>query len=285
MSPSQPPPGLPSGPPTRLPPLTHTTVDGRLFVRPAKVEAEILDALDRDPATWAKLASPRHKDGGLGGEAIVNLIRRLRVQPSRQRLVGDLVLVLDQRVCGLVARWAKGFDTVTQEEIAIEVGQAIVELVLERSPSAAGEFLEVQFHSSVQHRILNAVQKRKPAAEDRLAGDKKTRKRKQRIDYDVNKNDEEPAPLEPGDPEDALSILVEREVVPAKDRIRAALRHVSDRRHREAVVLHHLEGWPITDPDPKTATLCAYFDVSDRQIRNWIRTAFAEMRDALGEES
>jgi hypothetical protein len=58
---------------------------------------------------------------------------------------------------------------------------------------------------------------------------------------------------------------------------------VSDPRHREAVMLHHLHGWPITDKDPETPTLCKHFDMTARQIQNWIRTAFDEMRAAVGE--
>jgi hypothetical protein len=41
----------------------------------------------------------------------------------------------------------------------------------------------------------------------------------------------------------------------------------------------------ITDQDPYANSLCHHFGVSDRQIREWIATAFAQMRRAIGETS
>jgi DNA-directed RNA polymerase specialized sigma24 family protein len=82
------------------------------------------------------------------------------------------------------------------------------------------------------------------------------------------------------DPERAL--IARQQAVLGPEAIRAALANVRDPRHREAVVLHHLEGWPIVDQDPAIETLCKRFGVGDRQIRTWIATAFAQMRRAIG---
>lgn len=52
-----------------------------------------------------------------------------------------------------------------------------------------------------------------------------------------------------------------------------------DRQSRETF---RIQGWPITDQDPSRETVSTYFGVCDRTIRNWMRTAFSEMRNALG---
>jgi DNA-directed RNA polymerase specialized sigma24 family protein len=66
--------------------------------------------------------------------------------------------------------------------------------------------------------------------------------------------------------------------------LREALAAIRDPRHREAVILHWLRGWPITDKDKTKPTLEQRFGKSARQIQNWINAAFNDMRAAIGEK-
>lgn len=166
---------------------------------------------------------------------------------------------------------AKGFDPTTTDEIVVKVGQDVVALVLTKSPTRQSEFLEVAFRVVVKRRTINEVQKRQqhPRQHHLVPAD-----------GDAN-------PLEsladdgPNPEEDAIT---REQAALTPKLIRKALNAIRDPRHREAVVLHHLQGWPITDKSPETPTLCTHFGKCARQIQNWMATAFAEMRAALGED-
>ena len=62
-----------------------------------------------------------------------------------------------------------------------------------------------------------------------------------------------------------------------------AVESVKDRRHVDAVILHYVRGWPITDHDPTKPSLERHFGKSGRQIQNWIKSALATMRVAIGD--
>jgi DNA-directed RNA polymerase specialized sigma24 family protein len=166
---------------------------------------------------------------------------------------------------------AKGFFRSVRDEITEHVSLKVVELVLEEAPTRKGEFLEVGFRRVVKGLTLNEVEKRRgepcPHQFSPLADDPENTG-----DCSAELADRGPGP---------------EEVVQTRERcqlIRAKIGSITDRRHREAVILHHLQGWPITDQDPTTPTLTKHFGVTDRTIRNWMRQALAEIRKALGEE-
>jgi DNA-directed RNA polymerase specialized sigma24 family protein len=233
------------------------------------VTDEIAQALARDPSKWAR--------GGYESETIVHLVRHLRASKENARVMGDLILVLDRRVTRIVARWARGFDEVTTEEIALEVGRAVIEICLGEGPPRAADFLEASFTTGVKRRTLDAVAKRRHLAKPYEVAAAERRAEKPRR-HDQPRDLEGVEGQTVADPEEALRSGGDP---PAADKIRAGLAAIQDPRHREAVILHHLKGWPITDKDPTVPTLCEHFGVTDRAIRKWIATAFAEMRRAI----
>jgi DNA-directed RNA polymerase specialized sigma24 family protein len=241
------------------------------YVRRPSVDDEIAHALARDPSTWG---------AGFESETIVHLVRHLHATSASWRVMGDLILILDRRVTRIVARHARGFDEVTTEEIALEVGRAVIELCLGEGPPRAADFLEASFSTAVKRRTLDAVVKRKHLAKPHEVAVAERRARNPRP-HDTPRDLEGMDGQTVADPEEALRSGGD---APAAEMIRKGLAAIEDPRHREAVILHHLKGWPISVEDPKVATLCTHFGVTDRAIRKWIATAFAEMRRAIQKE-
>jgi DNA-directed RNA polymerase specialized sigma24 family protein len=268
--------------------------EGASYTRRPAVIAEIESALPRPPATWVALANTPESRGGMSSEAMVHLVRRLRHEPDARRVFGQLALALDGRIAKVVQRWARGFDQVTTEEIALDVGRLVLELCIGDGSAQAADFLEASFSVGVKRHTLHAVEKRRrvPKPHAVAAALAKLERGERPVEGDGGPGGD-PDPEDDrgdlgGDPRTDTAHDPERTLVAAEasartpEAIRAALAHVKNPRHREAVVLHHLEGWPITDQDPYTETLCRHFGVSDRQIRTWIATAFAQMRKSLG---
>ena len=240
------------------PPLTHADANGKPYVRSDVVSGEIAEALGTDVSTWpsAKLRS----------ETLVHLIRVLCGTGGEESQLGPLVQKLGTHIAQIAKDFAKGFDRTTTEEIVVNVGKDVIALVLSESPTRQSEFLEVNFRVAVKRRTLNEVEKRQhyPRKRELVAVEGKANPLE-------SVADDGPTP-------EVSAIQSE-----ARDLVKKGLGAVSDPRHREAVMLHHLQGWPITHKDPETPTLCKHFDMTARQIQNWMRTAFAEMRAAVGE--
>jgi hypothetical protein len=266
--------------------------------RRPKVVAEIAAALTRDPASWVASAKAAESRGGFASETIVHLVRHVRAKPQQRRVMGELILALDQRVTRLVARWARGFDETGAEEIALEIGRAIIELVLGEGPPRTCEFLECSFDTAVKRRILNAVEKRdnRPKlhevawARRRAAWSEAYETAREEADQTGREPDVPRPPPEPGDsgatdvamgvsPEAALATAEEGSRRP--ELLRAGLAAIKDPRHREALILHHFEGWPIESEDPDVETLCTRYDLEGRQVRRWIATAIAQAQRAM----
>jgi DNA-directed RNA polymerase specialized sigma24 family protein len=276
MRPIAPPP-----PPLRAAPLTFSSLDGAPFQRLPAVEAEIAAALAQDPASWSSTSA------SLAPETLVHLCRVLQAREDpkdrTRRRLGELLLILERRVARVIQKHAQGFDETTTEEIAAEVSQLVLERILEPVPDRAGEFLEVRFAAAVLRWTLAAVAKRR-----------RTRPKKSAVAAAL-KRDEEPLPhqvtteraaVDGSTVPDPEAILLLAEDAPPTDfNVFRAIAAVRDPRHREAVVLHHLQGWPIQHKNPQIQTLCSRFGVSDRQIHKWIAVALDEMREVLGEMS
>jgi len=246
-------------PQEHVPPLTQTTVDGKPLVRRADVENEISCALATDPATWIEKAQ------SLSSEAIVHLICTLRVR-GEDHVCGCLVKRIGRRIARIAKDWAKGFDQITTDEIVIQVGKEVISLILAETPNRQSEFLEISFKMAVKRRTLNQVEKltHHPLTHQFVAP---------AVDM---LEDECPNPEEIAVAAEALTLNQEL--------IRAGLAAIKDSRHREAVILHYLEGWPITDKNPHKPTLCTHFRITARQISTWMKTALAEMRQAIGDK-
>jgi hypothetical protein len=259
-------------------PLTRTTTEGRTLVRRAEVEAEITAALTQDPKAWVAMAK---RTEGMCSETMVHLVRHLAARADQSRVMGELLLVLDARVCSIARRFARGFDETTTEEIALEVAQSLMELMLGQDRER-GDFLEVSFRGAVKGRVIDAADKRRRVAKPyEVLAAKAKRKNPKR--YEIVEEAFGIDDTHASDPQKRL-LAAESEAM-GPELIKKAIDRVKNPKHREAVILHHLRGWPITDQDRDADCLCHHFGVGDRQIREWIATAFAQMRRAIGETS
>jgi DNA-directed RNA polymerase specialized sigma24 family protein len=243
------------------PPLTKTTAAGKPYVRRQDVTAEIAQLLVTGTSSWTP--------DGLASETLVHLIRVLWKRGDEENLLGRFVHRLGRHIGRIAKDVAKGFDPTTTDEIVLNVGKDVVTLVFAESATRQSEFLEVAFRVAVKRRTLNEVQKRKnhPRQRQLASADGETNPLKSKADNGPT-------------PEEIVIAAEESELGP--ERIRKGLAAITDPRHREAVVLHYLRGWPITDKNPETPTLCKRFGKSARQIQNWMNDAFDEMRAALG---
>jgi hypothetical protein len=151
MSSSNPPPKESAASHYAVPPLTHCTTKGKAYTRHVDVEEEIVRLLSEARSTWVA--------NGLKSETIVHLLRRLRAECDLETF-GKLFEHLDKRIVRIVEDNAKGFDSVTTEEIAIKVGERIIQRILADPPTRSTEFLEIAFRQAVKRVTLNEVESR-----------------------------------------------------------------------------------------------------------------------------
>jgi DNA-directed RNA polymerase specialized sigma24 family protein len=236
---------------------------GKLYVRRPEVEGEIAGILKTDTSSWSS--------DGLSSETLVHLIRVLCKRDGEEPLIGRLADQLGRHIARIAKDVAKGFDPTTTDEMVVKVGQDVMGLVVAQSPTRQSEFLEVAFRVAVKRRTINEVQKRRHHP-----------RQCQLVPTHDKTNPLESVEDDGPSPEESAMAAEECELTPKL--IRKGLAAIKDPRHREAVVLHHLEGWPITDKNLEIPTLSKHFGKSARQIQNWMTTAFAEMRGALGDD-
>ena len=255
-------------------PLTSTSKSGCPYTRRQDVEEQICRVRDADPATWPALAkAPAGSDNRLKSEVIVHLARILRNR-GETAIAGQLIEQLARRLGKTATASAKGFDQTTTEEIVCQVGERVIELILADIPSRESEFLEIAFALAVKRRTLKVVEKRKNQpqtyhfATSNDAGDGSDGTIANPLD---GMADSGPSPEE-------ISIARER-----PDVLRRCLGAITNPRHREAVVLHFFEDWPIESKDKTKPSLCTHFRISARQINNWLAKAFEEVRAMAGD--
>lgn len=255
----------------RPPPLTQSRKrDGCPYVRHADTEEEVSEALATEPANW--------KPCDLSSECIVHLIRT-QIGQSDKTVMGRLLEVIMRRTTRIATDNSKGFDQVRTEEIVTKVGEEVIGLILADAPSRKSEFLEISFRLAVKRKTLNLV-------ESKRAEPRQVRLKSPSSDSDDTTGKSASAGHEPEDPGPGpVDVAIEsEELALTGDQIRVGLAAITDERHREAIILHYLHGWPVTDKDSNTPTLENHFRVSDRTIRKWFERAKAEMRFAIGEK-
>lgn len=240
-----------------IPPLTCTGRNGQPYKRRAEVEQEILRTLTLPPTQWGEMAN------GLSSEALVFLIRLVR--NTDRDVAGRLIEQLNHRILRTARKWCGGFDRLT------------IELLLASVPTRSSEYLEAVFDRKVKQYTLNEVDRISertviPASSLRIAAD-----------------DEGPEQSHEQVPDDAPN--PEQLLIELQDSVRharnlpKALAAIRDPRHRQAVHLHHVQGWPLSSKDPSAPSLARLFNKSPRQIHNWIKAALEDMQGILEEES
>lgn len=249
-------------------PLMHVSKNGQHYKRRPDVEAQINEMLAREPSTW--------EPNQLKSESLVSLIRWLWLKDDKQN-IGRLIECLGGRIAMIASDFTSGFNQSTADDFGTDVAYDVCKHIFAPTPTRQSEFLEISFRQAVERRAINRRSKlkyrrkheRPEAAFEPATSDEGE------IGIVESHADGAPGPEE--------TVIQSQEKKLAPERVRAGLSAITDERHREAVILHYLQGWPITDKDPNIPTLKTHFSMSARQIQNWINTARGEMRAALGE--
>ena len=253
--------------------LLSRSTDGKRYCRPPHVESELWRMLGSDPATWTGRA------GKLQCETLVRLIRLTHDHNSI--LCGELIEKLRKRIAHRMRKFCGEMDEYDTEEFLSAIDIEVLELVLTKEPSRQRDFLEVRFGMELKRLAGKHLRKFENSTAGNIADIAVDRSN---ID-DAEESEEVERPLEflpdlTSGPEDALLNLDMK-----KQRHRLllkALRAVTDRRHREAVILHHGRGIPIFSSKRGKKCLTRHFRKKEREIRYWIDQAMEQLRGALG---
>lgn len=248
----------------RAAPLTCFRKSGQLYTRHEAVEEEIARALGMPHTVWC--------DQSWRIETLVHLIR-LRRRDNDPHVLGMLTYQFLERVKPIVDRWSRGYGTADSEEIQISVANELGDLLNETPPSRTAEYLEIDAATVVKQATLRAIGPDRPKA-----------RKFQSADRDEDGQYTSTVDRLASEAPDSLEQLI-AEADEAAGGALEYLNAVTDYRHREAFILRHLYNWPVKDGPDGAPTLCEKFKVSDRQIRNWIKTAIEQMRAAHGAES
>jgi hypothetical protein len=243
-------------------PLTQRKKDGSPYVRPPDVEAEIAEVVASDPATWSVSV--------LKSETLVHLVRWLWKR-NDLRLIGKVIDCLGKRIAQIARDFSSGLGKSGAEDFAIEIAEELNLLIFAQAATRQSEFLECAFRTAVRRRAIN-----------------KRTKLRERLKHEKC---ESSLPEIESDGKEIGIVSLHADGEPAPDQMASdsestgrTLAAVSNPLHREAFVLHCLQGWPLYDEDETIPTLSTRFGRSPRQIQNWIAKARSEMRTALGDE-
>ena len=249
----------------RAAPLTCSRISGEPYTRHQAVENEIALALGMSHTAWC--------DRPWRLETLVHLIR-LRQRDEDPHVLGVLSYQFFERVKPTVNDWSRGYGPADSEEIQIAVANELGDLLEEKPPSRTAEYLEVDAVTVVRQATLRSTGQDRPKAQAFQSADRDE-------DGQYTPIVERLASGELN-PEEHLLAVEEEDAGGALRYLKA----VTDPRHREAFILRHIYNWPLKDGPDGAPTLCEKFKpVSDRQIRNWIKTASEQMREAHGEQS
>jgi len=245
--------------------LTKSKMDGTPYQRRPDVEAEIQSSLASPPSSWVVTK--------LKSETLVYLARWLWGQQDNVA-IGRVIDCLGRRIARIARDFAGGFDPSTAEEFIVDIAAEINTLIFSAKPTRRSEFLEISFRQAIQRRAINHSEKLQTRLEAEVVASSISVESDGEGEVDFVgqiPGDEEP-------PDEAAMKAEARRLIPS------ALNAVGDERHREAIVLHFLQDWPIFSKDATTPTLCSHFDMSERQIRNWIGKGLEQMRRSIGGE-
>ncbi|MCA9087536.1 MAG: hypothetical protein KDA90_02750 [Planctomycetaceae bacterium] len=232
------------------------------------MESEILAVLETDPAAWSPTA--------LKSETLVYLIRWLW-RCNDQKNIGRLIECLGKRIAQIARDFASGFPPNIAEEFAIEIAEEVNLLIFTSTPSRQSEILEIVFRRAIERRAINKRSKLKERLKHECS---ESRIQAKDIGED---NDGVIASHSDGKPDPGeIALLAEAQRL-RPEQVRKALAAISNPLHREAVILHHLQGWQISSTEIAKPTLSTHFKKSPRQIQNWLKGAMMQMRTALGE--
>lgn len=250
--------------PPRAVPLTCSKRAGKPYARHDRTEEELTVALRLPHCEWPASRWCL--------ETLVHLIR-LRSRDNDPDVLGKLTDTFLKMAKPIVDRWSQGYGLADTEEIQIEVSNRLGDLLMQGRPTRTSEYLEIDAATVIKQLTLRAQGRDRPKAAAFRSVD-----RAEDGAYTLAVESLASEALDPG--EHLLAKIEAGKGGPLR-----FLNSITDPRHREAFILLKLYDWPLKDAPPGTPTLCSRFNKSDRQIRNWIKTAIDQMRAAHGAES
>ncbi|MEL7496552.1 MAG: hypothetical protein AAFN77_03015 [Planctomycetota bacterium] len=150
----------------------------------------------------------------------------------------------------------------------------VIEMVFEPAPSRQGEYLEIAFREKVKQWTLNHV--------EHFKGQPRISQFAEKVESDTGLAAAVTIDSLDGNFSKPEDLAISNEIV---ESVRRQLPLISNEKHRDAVILRHLQGWPFTSTDDSRPTLCQQFGVSRQTINSWIDKAFGEMRLAMEKQN
>jgi hypothetical protein len=258
----------PEKPQIAIPPLTSTTDSGEPYKRHDAVEDELRSVLPLGPAAW----TARKRE--LKCESLVFLHRSIRRQDDH--VAGVLHQEITNRTMQLGSRFIYGIYEEARNFILSEVESELTVLLLAEVPSRQSEYLEIGFGQTIYRHTLNAIERYMSTP---LAHQDNSKKKYDKEDADEIRRAVEQVPDGSAGPHESLVENQTEQLWAAW--VEKALKFVTNQKHREAVILKYLKGWPVTSQDPDKPCLARRFKVSARQIQNWIDIALEQMRNGM----
>jgi hypothetical protein len=256
-----------------VPPLGCRNKRGKRYVRPRHIQAELRRIVPLDPSEWIGRVE------NFQNETLVCLSRL--TLDSHPAVCGVLIKELRKRIRYRVQKFCGEMDDYDAEQFVESVEGQILELVLTKQPSTEREILEVAFGRAVKNLAIDESEKFKNSTAGHIADIA--------VDYTnvdgAEEGEEVERPIEflPDATSGPENILLNLDMKKHRHRLlRKALKAVTDPRHREAVILHHGHGIPITSCQRGKKCLTRHFRKDADEIKYWLRKAMQQMRAALG---
>ena len=250
-------------------PLASDTKSGDPYRRRPAVEEQLRDVLLGSHSEWMRDAYKYYP------ETLVRLILVTRTADA------ELCAALLAELAGWIVRFARKatreWDPGAAEEIIATVRFQVLRRLLTEDSSRKTEFLEVSFAEAIAGYTAAACKAAIKIADKRgyvFAG---------AVDDDGDEI-ERPMELLPSDyasPEETVIDLRKQEQVQAL--LDTAAVYLKDPRCLQAVILHVVEGIPVTSNDPQEDTLTGIFDATIGQIQHMLKAGMRALRRAVKE--
>jgi hypothetical protein len=261
------------GPRSRIRRLASSMKDGSAYKRWKDVEFQIARVALLSKGEWITELPTLHS------ETIVSMIRGL--SGADDETAARPLQELSRRIYRIARRWLRNLDKFTVQNITLQVEIEIMELVLAPKPTRLSDFLEIAFAKAVEHRTIDALRSHKKS----VFGHRGEFQPGAGEDFDENEEEERPmervADSGPGTEAVILALEDEARSLTLVEKAKAV---VKDRRWLEAVILHYVDGWPVTSTDPNTPNLVRRYKTTRWKVRNGMDQAMDAMRSALGVE-
>lgn len=268
----------------RVQPLTDRKRGGR-YERDPVVEATIAAVLSLSPAALIARAQNRDRKSidFLREEVLVYFIRAYHAAGKHAVVTGLTEALLARCARGIFRRLrALGLSQQDAQDAYFEVVRVVITAITDLT-SGRGDFYQARFAKGLKLKVLTAYDKQ--LRESERVG--------QQVSFNVAADstveevedgeiDRGGFPAEAADPS-----RTDDELLNAEERgerralLDAVLGAIRNQKHREAFVLHRLDGWQITANDPNEPCLVQHFKVkSPKTIYNWIKQAEADIAAA-----